>query len=128
LYIKNLQILMRKYFIKDGDIKKGPFNLEQLKLQSIQNDSPIWFEELDQWVTASEIEELEEYLQAKNTNTNHQFFAAMSATTPNMQTINDYTLSMSDIKIGNRTPISLAVLIWGILIIGAIMLLTNLKG
>ncbi len=119
---------MRKYFIKDGDSKKGPFSLEQLKLQPIQSDSPIWFEELDQWVTANEIEELEEHLQAKNTNANQQFFAAMNTTTPNVQAINDYTLSMSDIKMGNRTPISLAVLIWGIIIIGAIMLLTNLKG
>jgi GYF domain 2 len=50
---------MRMYFINDKAFKEGPFDIETLKHKNIQRDTLVWFDELGQWVTAKEIEELE---------------------------------------------------------------------
>jgi len=50
--------LMKQYFIHNGQNEEGPFDLEQLKLQPLKKETPIWYEGLDKWTTAGEIEEI----------------------------------------------------------------------
>lgn len=49
---------MTQYFIHNGQNEEGPFDLEQLKLQTLKKDTPIWYEGLESWTTVGEIEEL----------------------------------------------------------------------
>ena len=54
---------MKKYFYSDGKEKHGPFSFEELKNETIDKSTLIWFEGLDDWKPAGEIKELEEILQ-----------------------------------------------------------------
>lgn len=49
---------MKQFFIHNGQNEEGPFNIEQLKLQVLKKETPIWYEGLEDWTTASEIEEI----------------------------------------------------------------------
>jgi hypothetical protein len=49
---------MRKYFIHNGQSEIGPFDFEQLKTLQLKNETPIWFEGLQNWTTANNVEEL----------------------------------------------------------------------
>lgn len=49
---------MKKYFIHNGQNEIGPFDFEQLKIMQIKNETPIWFEGLQNWTTANNVEEL----------------------------------------------------------------------
>jgi hypothetical protein len=53
---------MRKYFIHNGQSEIGPFDFEQLKTMQLKNDTPIWYEGLQNWTTANNIEELKSIL------------------------------------------------------------------
>ena len=57
---------MKQYYIYDGQIKKGPFNLEQLKSQSLSRETPVWYEGLENWAMAGNLEELKELFIRKN--------------------------------------------------------------
>jgi hypothetical protein len=58
---------MRQYFIHNGQNEEGPFDLEQLKLQTLKKDTPIWHEGLESWTTVGEIEELKFLFVTKTT-------------------------------------------------------------
>lgn len=49
---------MKKYYLHDGTESSGPFDLEELKTKNITKASPVWFEGMQHWKTASEIPEL----------------------------------------------------------------------
>lgn len=49
---------MRKYFIHNGETENGPFDIEQLKSMQIKNETPIWYEGLQNWTIAGNVEEL----------------------------------------------------------------------
>ncbi|CAM3545568.1 DUF4339 domain-containing protein [Flavobacterium gelidilacus] len=49
---------MKKYFLNDGTENKGPFDIEELKLHKITRTTKVWFEGLEEWQNAEEIEEL----------------------------------------------------------------------
>jgi hypothetical protein len=49
---------MKKYFIHNGELENGPFNIEELTTMQIKGDTPIWYEGLPNWTTASNVEEL----------------------------------------------------------------------
>lgn len=53
---------MKKYFLHNGIEQQGPFDIEDLKTKNINNDTPIWYEGLDNWTTADKIEDLKEQL------------------------------------------------------------------
>lgn len=42
-------------------MKKGPFDLEQLKLQSLNKETPVWYEGLKEWLMAGNVDELKEF-------------------------------------------------------------------
>ena len=48
---------MRQYFLHNGNQEQGPFDLESLKLQELKKDTPIWYDGLENWTTAGEIED-----------------------------------------------------------------------
>lgn len=49
---------MKKYYIHNGTDQKGPYDSEDLKAEHITENTPVWFEDLDDWTNASEIDEL----------------------------------------------------------------------
>lgn len=49
---------MRMYFIHDGTKQEGPYSLDELKTKNITRQTPIWFEGIDEWTIAENIEEL----------------------------------------------------------------------
>ena len=58
---------MRQYYIFDGQAKRGPFDLEQLKSKSLIKETPVWYEGLTDWIMAGNIDELKEYFTIKTT-------------------------------------------------------------
>jgi GYF domain 2 len=55
---------MRQYFIHDGQSEKGPLDIEQLKLETLKKETPIWFDGLENWSTVGEVEELKDLFKA----------------------------------------------------------------
>ncbi len=49
---------MKKYFYSDGTKTLGPFSIDDLKEEEIARETMIWFQELDEWKKADEIQEL----------------------------------------------------------------------
>ena len=55
---------MEEYYFSDGENQFGPFKLDELKNQKISKDTLIWYEGLDNWIKASEIENLKTLFKA----------------------------------------------------------------
>lgn len=51
---------MNKFFIITNGETKGPYDLSELKILNIKSDSLVWNSTLDNWVKASEVEELKD--------------------------------------------------------------------
>lgn len=49
---------MNKFYFTDGENQFGPFTIDELKNEEITKDTLIWFEGLDDWKKANEIEEI----------------------------------------------------------------------
>ncbi len=54
---------MKKYFYSDGKEKHGPLGLEELKQEDISKETLIWFEGLDDWTPARELDEMKPILE-----------------------------------------------------------------
>ena len=46
------------YYIQNGDERRGPFHLEELKSQNITENTLVWNKGLYQWTKACEVLEL----------------------------------------------------------------------
>lgn len=53
---------MKKFYLHNGIEQTGPFNLEELKTQSITKTTSVWYEGLSEWTTAEHIKELSDIL------------------------------------------------------------------
>lgn len=53
---------MKKYFLHDGSQQAGPFDIEELKSKNLNQDTPIWFEGLEEWTTINKVDELKEII------------------------------------------------------------------
>jgi hypothetical protein len=68
---------MKKYYLYNGARQYGPFSYAELKHQHLLRDTPIWYEGLNEWVTAGSVVELQAILPAALpppfivSNTNH---------------------------------------------------------
>ena len=51
---------MKKYHYSDGQSQFGPFSFDELKDLPIKRDTFVWFEGIENWTQAGEIEELKE--------------------------------------------------------------------
>lgn len=49
---------MKKYYIHNGQIESGPFDIEQLKEMQLNSDTPIWYDGLSEWTTIKSVDEL----------------------------------------------------------------------
>ncbi len=49
---------MNYFYVHNGHEQQGPFDIEELKSQSLKRDTPIWYEGLEDWIVAEKIEEL----------------------------------------------------------------------
>ncbi len=49
---------MKKYFIHNGNNQESPFDIEELKLKGVSENTPIWYEGIDDWTTANNVDEL----------------------------------------------------------------------
>lgn len=49
---------MKQFYYTDGANKFGPMTFEVLKTKGINPDTLVWYEGLDNWVAASQVEEL----------------------------------------------------------------------
>lgn len=50
--------MMEKYYLYINDEQQGPFNIEELKNKKINRNTKVWFEGLEDWKNAEDIEEL----------------------------------------------------------------------
>jgi len=50
---------MKEYYYSDGENQFGPFEIEELKEKKISKETLVWFEGLEEWVQASDIDELQ---------------------------------------------------------------------
>lgn len=55
---------MKQYFYAEGENQLGPFSLEELSKKKITKETLIWFEGIDNWTKASEIEDLKPILKS----------------------------------------------------------------
>ena len=53
---------MKAFFLFIDNEQQGPFNLEELKTKKINRTTKVWFEGLEDWKNAEEIEELKSIL------------------------------------------------------------------
>lgn len=53
---------MKEYYIFINEEQLGPFNIEELKMKKISRETKVWFEGLENWKNAVEIEELKSIL------------------------------------------------------------------
>lgn len=56
---------MKKYYLHNGIDNIGPFDLDELKTKVINKDTQIWFEDMQDWSTAGEVEELKSILKVQ---------------------------------------------------------------
>lgn len=54
---------MKKFFFALDNEKHGPFSLDELKNESIAKDTLVWYEGLDDWTPASELDVMREILE-----------------------------------------------------------------
>lgn len=54
---------MKKYFYSDGKEKHGPLSLDELQQEGISNGTLIWFEGLDDWTPAGDLDEMKPILE-----------------------------------------------------------------
>lgn len=71
---------MRKYFIHNGEIENGPFDIEQLKTMKIKSDTPIWHEGLQNWTTGNNIEELKNIINSNSLPPKFENFTQQNST------------------------------------------------
>lgn len=54
---------MKKYFYSNGKEKHGPLSLDELKQEDISKQTLIWFEGLEDWTPAGELDEMKPILE-----------------------------------------------------------------
>lgn len=70
---------MRKYFIHNGETENGPFDIEQLKTMQIKSETPIWYEGLQSWTIAGNVEELKSIIIVTTTPPKFEKFAQQNS-------------------------------------------------
>ena len=58
---------MRKYYLSDGQVKKGPFSLEEVKAQPLNKDTLVWYAGLGNWTVAENLDEFKGIFDSKIT-------------------------------------------------------------
>ena len=53
---------MKKYYLHNGSENIGPFDLDELKAKAITKNTQVWYEGMEDWKNAEEVEELKSIL------------------------------------------------------------------
>lgn len=56
----NINPLMKKYYLHNGTESSGPFSFDELRAMNITKTTPVWFEGMEKWKYAKDVEELYE--------------------------------------------------------------------
>ena len=56
----NINPIMKKYFLHNGTESSGPFSFDELRALKITKTTPVWFEGMEKWKYAGDVEELHE--------------------------------------------------------------------
>jgi hypothetical protein len=51
---------MKKFYLHDGNTQKGPYDIDELRQQNISPQTPVWFNTLEDWTPAGQVQELKE--------------------------------------------------------------------
>ena len=51
---------MKKFYLHDGKAQHGPYDIDELKQKNISPQTPVWFNNLEDWTPAGQVEELQE--------------------------------------------------------------------
>ncbi|WP_124020669.1 DUF4339 domain-containing protein [Flavobacterium aquariorum] len=73
---------MRKYFIHNGEAENGPFDTEQLKTMQIKSETPIWYEGIQNWTIAGNVEELKSIIVSTSTPPKFEKFSQQNINPP----------------------------------------------
>lgn len=115
---------MRKYFIHNGEAENGPFDIEQLKTMQIKSETPIWFEGLQNWTTAQNVDELKSIIAITSTPPKFENFAQQNSNI-NPPTFNKRTNDTVFEKEPKKKNI-LGNILFGIGVVGAIFIVGGL--
>jgi GYF domain 2 len=107
---------MRKYFIHNGQNEEGPFDIEELKLQPLKKETPIWYEGLESWTTASEIEEIKFLFVTKPTPP-----PLVKSTPPKIQQQTYASASIDNSQLTKKKSLLVPIIIGSIVVIGGII-------
>ena len=107
---------MKQYFIHNGQNEQGPLDIEQLKLQPLKQDTPIWHEGLKHWTTASEIEEIKFIFTTK---TSPPPF--VKSTPPKYQETSSISSNIDTLELPKKKSILFSIIIGCVIIIGGII-------
>jgi hypothetical protein len=55
---------MKQYYIHNGQSEIGPLNQDELKAHQLNKNTPVWYEGLENWTTAGNIDSLRSYFQS----------------------------------------------------------------
>ena len=70
---------MKRYFIHNGETENGPFDIEQLKSMQIKSETPIWYEGLQNWTIAGNVEDLKSIIISTSTPPKFKNFAQQNS-------------------------------------------------
>jgi hypothetical protein len=56
---------MKKYYLHNGEVESGPFDIEQLKEMKLNSETPIWYDGLSEWTTIKKVDELKSMFSPK---------------------------------------------------------------
>lgn len=115
---------MRKYFIHNGETENGPFDIEQLKTMQIKSETPIWYEGLQNWTIAGNVDELKSIIPTTSTPPKFENFAQQN-TNVNPPTFNKTNPNNSSEKEPKKKNI-LGNILFGIGVVGAIFIVGSL--
>lgn len=96
---------MTQYFIHDGQNEKGPLNIEQLRLESLKKETPVWFEGLENWTTIGQVEELK------------SLFTSKLTPPPLKENIPFSSIAQNDLKVTSKRVLKVPLIILGTVVL-----------
>lgn len=83
----------REYFVVINGKQEGPFNLKSLQFKNLNKETLVWYDGLNEWMKAGELEELKSVVKATPPPVGNVVQNAPPAIPHTSQTSNPYTLA-----------------------------------
>jgi hypothetical protein len=128
MYVKNHShkngfenIQLRQYYIHDGQMEKGPFDFEQLKSQSLKKETPVWYDGLENWAMAGNVDELQEFFIRKTTPPPLPKLLGKNSASRN-EVLSSFTTAPEIVPEPNKKSLLIPIIIF-VIIVGILLLL-----